>query len=233
MNKENGLDMVRAAEALRVAAELQPTFWDSLEHLENMLGIELVSTDDLAAHSAQVLLAETKRSDIDLASIEAALDEAKELQQQFWDALRDVEQHLGVEIDGTNILGDVSVDELVAVCRRRASGAIAEGEGDHITVTGQDYTLVVSLADGKVTRSDLSVSAPADVRQLLAGIDRFDVQEAAEWVERYSGRESIAGDQFPLPTIGYWKQDGRYEAAEESYREDVEASCEDRITMKP
>jgi len=121
MNKESGVDMVRAAEALRVAAELQPIFWDSLEHLENILGIELVSTDDLSVHSGQALLAEAKHSDIDTASIDAALGEAKELQQRFWDALRDVEQQLEVDIDGTNILGDVSVDELLAVCRRRAA----------------------------------------------------------------------------------------------------------------
>jgi tetratricopeptide (TPR) repeat protein len=233
--RESKVRLEKAAEVLQKAAQLQTAFWDSLELLENQLDIELDSTDDLAAAGVDDLCSRSEKDGVDPAAIKPLLDNARELQGQFWGALNEVEQLLKIEIDSTNILGDATIGDLLASCRRREErkNSDEQQKNSQITVTGDGYTLTVSLSDGRVADTWIADRVGDDVRSMLEEIDRFDVHDAAEWVERYTGDDSIDGHQFPFVAISYWKKDGSYSAAEDDYREEVELAQGGAARVKP
>lgn len=49
---------------------------------------------------------------------EAALAEARVIQALFWSAMSDLEEALGIEVDGTRDLENTNVDDLVEFARQ-------------------------------------------------------------------------------------------------------------------
>ncbi|MDH0342058.1 hypothetical protein [Chromobacterium haemolyticum] len=102
--------------------------------------------------------------------------------------------------------------------------------GKTATVSSDDFALTISTIDGRILVADCTTEEAA---QRVATIARIDVQEAAEWVERYSGSESIDGNSFSYPAVGVWKKDGSYEAAEDDHRADIEAELGEIARARP
>ncbi len=120
------------------------------------------------------------------------------------------------------------INELKAVTAAiDRAGAAAVNE---IYVSGEDYRLTVSMQDGRIVHADCY----SDVaNQFVTSIDRFDIDEAREWVERYSGQECIAGHSFNVVAIGFWKKDGAFSPGEEDYRQEIELASGSRASMRP
>lgn len=94
------------------------------------------------------------------------------------------------------------------------------GQAKTAVVSGEDFTLTISAVDGRVLAASCKT---AEAAERVAQIDHFDIQEAAEWVERTVEANTIEGHSFALPAIGFWKKDGSYQSAEEDYRAEIEA----------
>jgi hypothetical protein len=92
--------------------------------------------------------------------------------------------------------------------------------GKTAIVAGEDFTLTISTETGRILASSSFTDAAA---QRIEQIDRFDIRDAAEWTERWSGSESIANQSFALPAIGYWDKGKNYQAPDEEFRAEVAA----------
>lgn len=96
------------------------------------------------------------------------------------------------------------------------------------SVTSENYAIEVCADTGTIITSTCwSIQAT----QFVATIDRFDIDEAKEWVKQYCNADTILGHQFEINTIGFWNQQNEYIAAEEDYRLDVENGNHENITI--
>jgi hypothetical protein len=95
-------------------------------------------------------------------------------------------------------------------------------------VTSENCTIEVCADTGAIVKSTCwSIEAT----QFVAEIDRFDVDEAKEWVKQYCDATTILEYQFEINTIGFWNKQNEYIAAEEDYRQGIENGNRENITI--
>lgn len=106
---------------------------------------------------------------------------------------------------------------------KRVTGAIdqamAEYHADKFFVACEEFTLTVSANHGGVLKA---VIRDEGCRAQIDQIDRFDVDEARDWMERFSDRDGIEGKTLEFAAIGHWKRGGTFVSPDEERRMDIE-----------